>query len=186
MTVSSTATQSESYPPAPLDENVSGSVPFIPLNLVATPNTMLEMPAKAKAPITVRKSAMSNEHKEALALGREESRTVRRYLEALESNRPNRGRKRTAVGIENRLVQIEELTQTADPLSRLHLAQEQIDLEHELATFSETIDITDLEEGFVSSARNYGERKGISYSAWREAGVSAAVLRQAGIARTRT
>ena len=40
-----------------------------------------------------------------------------------------------------------------------------------------------LEAGFVRSAKAYGERKGISYAAWREQGVPAAVLRQAGITR---
>src|SRR5438067_1738803 len=41
------------------------------------------------------KSPMSAQHKEALAVGREQGRAVRRYLEALEANRPKRGRKRT-------------------------------------------------------------------------------------------
>ena len=33
-------------------------------------------------------------------------------------------------------------------------------------------------------AKAYGERKGIEYSAWRAAGVSAAVLQRADITRT--
>ena len=36
---------------------------------------------------------------------------------------------------------------------------------------------------FVKSAKGYGERKGISYAAWREVGVSAATLKAAGISR---
>ena len=36
---------------------------------------------------------MSDAHKEALAEGREQGRAVRRYLEALEANKPRRGRK---------------------------------------------------------------------------------------------
>jgi hypothetical protein len=43
-----------------------------------------------------------------------------------------------------------------------------------------------LEKGFVRVARIYGERKGISYSTWRAVGVSAAVLQQAKIPRTRS
>jgi hypothetical protein len=35
----------------------------------------------------------------------------------------------------------------------------------------------------VKAARDYGQRKGISYAAWREAGVDAAVLKKAGIGR---
>ncbi len=34
-------------------------------------------------------------------------------------------------------------------------------------------------------AKSYGERKGITYATWRGAGVSPAVLRAAGIPRTR-
>ena len=46
-------------------------------------------------------------------------------------------------------------------------------------------DIKKLEKDFVSAAQGYGERKGIVYSTWREAGVSPAVLAKAGIKRTR-
>ena len=41
-----------------------------------------------------------------------------------------------------------------------------------------------LEKAFVKVARAYGQRKGIEYSAWRAAGVSAAVLQHADIPRT--
>lgn len=128
---------------------------------------------------------MSPEHKAALAIGREESRAVRRYLEAIEAHKPKRGRKRTSEGIQARLRQIDERLPSADPLTRVHLAQEKIDLENELATKEEAVDLRALEEDFVSAARGYGDRKGISYAAWRAAGVDANVLRRAGIARTR-
>ena len=39
---------------------------------------------------------MSDQHKEALATGRNQSRAVKAYLAALKSNKPKRGRKRTA------------------------------------------------------------------------------------------
>ena len=42
-----------------------------------------------------------------------------------------------------------------------------------------------LEEAFVGAASEYSDRKGISYSAWRELGVPAAVLKRAGVKRTR-
>jgi hypothetical protein len=38
---------------------------------------------------------MSDEHKAALAEGRNQGRAVRRYLEALDAHKPRRGRKRT-------------------------------------------------------------------------------------------
>lgn len=129
------------------------------------------------------KSPMSDEHKQALALGREQGRAVRRYLEALEAHRPKRGRKRTPESIERRLKAIEERLADADALTRLQLVQERMDLQEELAAKSHAVDLSSLEEEFVAAAREYGARKGISYGAWREAGVDAAVLKRAGIRR---
>lgn len=129
------------------------------------------------------KAPMSDQHKQALAVGREQGRAVRRYLEALEAHRPKRGRKRTPESIQRRLDAIEERLSNADPLSRLQLVQERMDLQDELAAKAETVDLTGLENDFVAAARDYGERKGISYGAWREAGVDAAVLKRAAIRR---
>jgi hypothetical protein len=128
---------------------------------------------------------MSDEHKHALAVGREESRAVRRYLEALEAHKPKRGRKRTTESIQSRLRQIDDRIAGADPLTRVHLVQERLNLETELATKEEAVDLKALEEGFVEAAKSYGERKGITYAAWRAAGVDANVLRRAGIPRSR-
>src|ERR1700730_18462311 len=50
-----------------------------------------------------RKTHMSDDHKAALAVGRTEGRVVRRYLDALEANKPKRGRKRTPDSIQRRL-----------------------------------------------------------------------------------
>ena len=55
----------------------------------------------------------------------------------------------------------------------------------ELAFGDDKVDIASLEKAFTKVAKSYGERKGISYSAWRQVGVSAPVLQQAKIARTR-
>lgn len=126
---------------------------------------------------------MSQEHKQALALGREQGRSVRRYLEALEAHRPKRGRKRTPESIQRRLDEVEARLETADPFSRLQLLQERMNLQDELAAKSDAVDLSELEEEFVNAARDYGERKGITYAAWREAGVDAAVLKRAGIRR---
>jgi hypothetical protein len=138
----------------------------------------------AKAPARV--TAMSAEHKQALAVGREEGRAVRNYLEALEAHKPKRGRKRTAASIHKRLEQIELDLPYSDPLTRVHLAQEQLDLRAEMEAQTTAFDIASLEEAFINAAGGYSGRKGISYTAWREVGVSADVLRQAGIARTRS
>ncbi len=126
---------------------------------------------------------MSDSHKAALAEGREQGRAVRRYLEALEAHKPKRGRKRTPESIQKRLSAIEEQLPTADPLTRVHLVQERMNLESELAAGDNAVDMAALEDGFVTAAGPYGQRKGITYAAWREAGVDPGVLRRAGIRR---
>ena len=128
--------------------------------------------------------SMSDEHKAALAEGREQGRIVRRYLEALESHRPRRGRKRTTESVSKRLGAIDEQLAVADPLRRLQLVQERMDLEAELATADgEGADLEELEAAFVEVAAAYGRRKGVSYEAWRVVGVAPAVLGAAGITR---
>jgi hypothetical protein len=142
------------------------------------------MAKKAAAVETKRQSSMSDEHKAALAEGREQGRIVRRYLEALASHRPKRGRKRTAESISRRLKSIDEQLATANPLNRLHLVQERMDLEHELETVDGgAVDLTELEEEFVRVAAAYSARKGVTYDAWRALGVEPRVLRAAGIGR---
>lgn len=127
---------------------------------------------------------MSAAHKAALAQGRTQGRAVRVYLEALDASRPKRGRKRTAESIKARLAKVEAEIPDAAPVQRLQLVQERMDLEAELAAASApTVDLEALEKEFVDAAKGYSERKGISYAAWREAGVPAATLKAAGISR---
>ena len=137
------------------------------------------MPAAKKAKKAATR-AMSDEHKEALARGRTQGRAIRTYLEALETHRPKRGRKRTAESIERRLERIDDEISVADPMKRVQLTQERIDLTYELENLQGVVDISDLEAAFVEHAWDYSQAKGISKAAWREAGVSAAVLRNAG------
>ena len=126
---------------------------------------------------------MSTEHKAALAEGRNQGRSIRVYLDALESHRPKRGRKRTAESIKRRLTAIDGEMKSADPLKRVQLVQEQLDLNAEVETMGAKVDLSALESEFVSAAKSYSERKGISYAAWRAVGVSPTVLKQAGITR---
>ena len=126
---------------------------------------------------------MSDSHKAALAEGRDQGRAVRRYLEALEAHKPKRGRKRTPESVQKRLTSISEKLGDADALTRLHLVQERMNLESELAAGGNTVDIQALEDEFVVAAAPYGARKGIAYAAWRQLGVDPAVLRRAGIKR---
>lgn len=138
--------------------------------------------AKAAA----KKTGMSQAHKEALAKGREQGRKVRAYLEALEQERQH-GRKQDPETLERRIrEQQEKIEAEPNPAKRLEHIQKRIDLEEALAAQSRTVDLEQLEKDFIEAIGEYAERKGITYSALREAGVPASVLKQAGVKRTRT
>ncbi|HEX2370823.1 MAG TPA: hypothetical protein VHM94_16495 [Acidimicrobiia bacterium] len=127
---------------------------------------------------------MSQAHKAALAQGRRESKAISNYLGAIESRRP--GRKVTRESLETRLAGIDErIAAEQNPLKRVELVQSKLDSQKALQLMGEAQNEADVEKGFVENAASYSERKGITYGAWREAGVPAAVLKKAGIARTR-
>ena len=127
---------------------------------------------------------MSIEHEAALARGRAQSRAVRRYLETLEASRPKRGRRRTPETIGKRIEAIEQALKGAGSVKKLELIQERLDLQKELDAMRNAPDLVDLKADFLKHAKAYAERKGISYTAWREAGVDAALLKEAGISRS--
>ncbi len=127
---------------------------------------------------------MSPEHKAALAEGRDEGRKVRYYLEALNANKPKRGRKRTADSMRKRLAAIEQELPSAKALNKVNLIQERIDLSDALAAGEQSMDLSELEKDFIEVAAGYSQRKGITYAAWRQSGVDAAVLKKAGISRS--
>ena len=127
---------------------------------------------------------MTSEHKAALAAGRAQGLAVRRYLEALERSRPKRGRRPSSDSLRKQLNEIEARLRDVDPLKRLHLIQLRKGVESRLNEGEHSEDISELEEAFVRAASEYGDRKGIDYSTWREAGVPAEVLRRAGVHRS--
>src|SRR3954451_22601694 len=127
---------------------------------------------------------MTAQHKAALAEGRSEGRAVKNYLEALQQNRPRRGRKRTPDSIKKRLAAIDAQFDDVSALQQLQLVQERMDLKRELETLDTKVDLSALEAAFVKTAAQYAQRKRISYAAWRELGVPADVLKQAGIGRS--
>src|SRR4051794_9129156 len=95
------------------------------------------MPRGANASAEPKTSArpgatMTAEHKAALATGRDEGRTIRRYLEALEANRPRKGRKRTRESVEKQLNETLDRLTKASALDRVQLLQRRLDLEQEL------------------------------------------------------
>jgi len=126
---------------------------------------------------------MTDEHKAALAAGRSEGKAVRDYLEALRNNKPKRGRKRTPESISRRLTAIANEIASADPVQELRLVQERLDLQAELASAGNAVDLSAIEAEFVRVAKGYSERNGYSYGAWRTIGVDASVLKKAGISR---
>ena len=111
---------------------------------------------------------------------------VRDYLKALEQNAPRRGRRRTPESVERQLAVLEGEMEGASVTKRLGLIQERIDLEADLEALQQTgsVDLSALEAGFATHAAAYGGRRGISYAAWREVGVSSATLKSAGIRRS--
>ena len=128
--------------------------------------------------------AMSQEHKDALAKGRKESRAIKAYLSTIESRKP--GRPVTKQSLESRLARVNSnLEGTDDPLKRIDLLQSRLDLESAISASTDSVDIEQLEADFVANAAGYSERKGITYTAWRQFGVPAGVLKKAGIPETR-
>ena len=130
-----------------------------------------------------KKREITDQHKAALATGRTQGRAVKAYLDALENNRPKRGRKRTPESIGKRLAVIDAEYDEAEPLKKLAFVQERLDLEAELKTLESKVDISALEDDFVKVAQAYSNSKGYTYEAWRAIGVAADVLKRAGISR---
>lgn len=126
--------------------------------------------------------AMSDEHKAALAQGRVEARAIKAYLAALGGRK--RGRPVTRESLSARIGRLEsQIASESNPLKALELRQARIDAERRLAELEDPVDLDALEAAFVGYAAGYGRRKGITYAAWREAGVPPAVLKKAGISR---
>ncbi len=135
---------------------------------------------KGVTPVT-----MTDEHKAALARGRRESKAIKSYLAAI-SVPKRRGRPVTPEALEAKIEALDARKRSeADPLARVDLIQARLDAQAALDDMTATVDMEALEAGFVRYASSYSERKGISWAAWREAGVPASVLAAAGVKRTR-
>jgi hypothetical protein len=129
---------------------------------------------------------MTDSHKSAMADGRKQGAVVRRYLEALEANKPQRGRKRTRESVEANMAEVQRTL--ADPsisaITRLEAVQRELDLTAELdALATPPPPIDDLEAEFIAHAGAYATRKGITRTAFRAVGVPSVVLTKAGINR---
>lgn len=138
---------------------------------------------------TVKRSStrkMSAAHKAALAEGRTMSATVDHYLSAVNAPKP-RGRKVSKASLQQRLAAAQARAKSANGVDKVLAAQEVRDLRARVETTgsASTGDIKPLEVAFVKVAKKFGQRRGISYGAWRDVGVPADVLRRANVHRTR-
>jgi hypothetical protein len=137
--------------------------------------------------MATRKRAVSDEHKAALARGRDHRRTVDAYLRIVGAPK-KRGRKVSTEELHRRHESALARANEAEGADRLLAIQEAKDLERRIADVERAgdgVDLAKLERQFVKVAKSYSTSKGISYGAWREAGVPAEVLKKAGIERTR-
>lgn len=124
---------------------------------------------------------MSDEHKAAIAAGRVETAAVRRYLEALDSARQRSGRNQSTEALQAKRARLDSELVDAKPLRRLQLLQDRRNVDVALAEAAAAPSSTDVEAGFVEHAASYAARHGVEYATWREFGVPAQMLRQAGI-----
>ena len=129
---------------------------------------------------------MSADHKAKLAQGRNESRIVSKYLEAISAGKGKRGRKRTPESINIQIARIDKEVAAATPIRRLELTQRRYDLVTEGERLTSRIDLSGLEKDFVKVAKSYATRNGIGYGAFREIGVTAEILKRSGITRARS
>lgn len=127
---------------------------------------------------------MSKEHKEALATGRKEARAVKAYLKAIGAR--SGGRQPSKETLRSRLEKVNQKIEDADdPLKTLDLLQSKLDIERALSQVEQADDFDQIEADFIKNVKSYSERKGITYTAWREFGVPARTLRDAGVPETR-
>lgn len=126
---------------------------------------------------------LTPEHKQALGTGRTESNAVDTYLQSIKPKK--RGPRRTEEKVIAELSKVQDLLDdhTIAPIQKLEATQARMDLEAELHAMRYNPDQEALEARFIEHAAAYSARKKISYSAWREMGVPATVLRAAGVTR---
>jgi hypothetical protein len=88
--------------------------------------------------------------------------------------------------LEQRLAAARERFNSSVGVDKLFAAQEIRDLKARLKLMetSAAVDVKSLEAAFVKIAKKFSENRGVTYGAWRDAGVPAPVLKKAGIRRT--
>jgi hypothetical protein len=138
------------------------------------------MAAKRKGP------KPTAEHLAALDQGRKAGRAVRTYLAMLEQAKPKRRGRQIDWQKRYDEAALALTEDDLDVMTRLQLTQQMTDaLDHlkeaEMEWSAE--DLEAAEAAFIEWAGWYSQQHSISYSTWRKMGVSATVLRQAGVSR---
>lgn len=104
-----------------------------------------------------------------------ESQAVSAYLAAIAENGPS------IPDADKRMAEIEDAItrhrSEGNWLKVLDWTQKRVEAEA-------TVALADLQAEFIKVAASYSTRKGIEYRAWRELGVPATVLAQAGVTKT--
>src|SRR6478735_7234367 len=115
-----------------------------------TKSTRKKTTAKKRGP---RKGSMTAAHKNALAEGREASRHVRAYLDALEISKPKRGRRLDPESVRKRIALIDEQVKKARGFEKLNLLADKEALQGKLAGSGDVqVDLTVLRKDFIRSA----------------------------------
>ena len=83
------------------------------------------------------------------------------------------------------IVRLDKEIVSAGAVQRLELTQKRFDLVAERERLNARVDLASVEKDFIKIAMSYAKRNGISYAAFREMGVSADVLKAAGISRAK-
>ncbi len=111
---------------------------------------------------------------------------LKRYLEMI-SEQSNPGRRFSKGDLEERLAKtIDAIGNEDNLLTKLELTQRRMDLEKRINGLEDADDPADAEAEFIKVAQGYAERKGITYSAFRDVGVPATILAKTGVRRTRS
>ena len=76
---------------------------------------------------------------------------------------------------------------TSVGVDKLLGAQETRDIQAKLTKLQSAaeVDVNRLEAAFVKITKTFSENRGVSYGAWRDAGVPSSVLKKAAVRRTR-
>lgn len=127
---------------------------------------------------------MDAEQKRAMAEGRAQAKAVRSYLDLVADGQHNKDTPPVEDLEAERAELHRKIDEAQDSLHRLELIQRRLDVEAQLAQAPD-VDVVAAERGFIEHAAAYAERKGLSWPAFRDAGVPASVLREAGLPQRR-